>query len=192
MDKSRYVLGGSVWINLVNTIDNQMDDILDDQPKTIKWLEANNLLRESDAAAMKNPELFHQLINELHRLRRLCKATLSELEEQGKSSTHVKDQLQKLVEQVNVSLTLVRTEEKVDLVCQGVTPIDHVLYQILHSIIYTLDIVSPNRIRKCEHENCILYFIDTSKSGKRRWCRMETCGNRQKAAEFYARKKKMQ
>ena len=192
MDKSLFVLGGSAWINLVNTTyisNKQVVDILHDLSRTFKWLKENNLLRESDAAAMKNSELLHQLIDELYRLRRLCKATLSELEEQGKPSTHTKDQLQKLVEQVNVSLTLLQTKEKLDLVCQGVTPCDHVLYQIIHSIIHTLDTVSPDLIRKCEHENCILYFIDTSKSGKRRWCSMETCGNRQKAAEFYARKK---
>lgn len=190
MDKSRYILGGSVWINLVNTIDKKMDDILDDQLRTIQWLEANNLLRGSDAEAIKrNPEWLHPLIDELHTLRRLCKVALFELEEQGKLSTHTKDQLQKLIEQVSVSLTLHQTEEKMDLVCQGVTPQDHVLYQIVHSIIHTLGTVSPDRIRKCEHESCILYFIDTSKSGKRRWCSMETCGNRQKAAEFYARKK---
>lgn len=69
-------------------------------------------MRESDAAAIKNRELLHQLIDELYRLRRLCKAILYELEEQGKPSTHAKDQLQKLVEQVNVSLTLLQTKEK--------------------------------------------------------------------------------
>ncbi|NRD79148.1 CGNR zinc finger domain-containing protein [Bacillus sp. BRMEA1] len=190
MDNSRYVLGGAVWINLVNTINKRMDDILDDQSRTIQWLEANNLLGESNAETIKNPELLQSLIDELQGLRSLCKEILTELEEQGTPSAYAKDQIQKLIERVHVRLTLVQAAEKLDLICQGVTLLDHVLYQIVHSMIHTLSTVSLDRIRKCEHENCILYFIDTSKSGKRRWCSMETCGNRQKAAEFYARKKR--
>ena len=40
------------------------------------------------------------------------------------------------------------------------------------------------RLKTCAHEDCVLMFKDTSKSGRRRWCSMETCGNRTKAAKF--------
>jgi len=43
---------------------------------------------------------------------------------------------------------------------------------------------APERIRRCAHPNCILYFYDTSKNGTRRWCSMKTCGNRAKAQRF--------
>lgn len=39
-------------------------------------------------------------------------------------------------------------------------------------------------IRKCEDPKCILWFYDTSKNHSRRWCSMELCGNRAKAASF--------
>lgn len=45
----------------------------------------------------------------------------------------------------------------------------------------------PDRLRRCEHPDCVMLFIDTSKNGKRRWCSMETCGNREKAASHRAR-----
>ncbi|MFG2649859.1 CGNR zinc finger domain-containing protein [Streptomyces sp. NPDC048436] len=38
-----------------------------------------------------------------------------------------------------------------------------------------------HRIRKCATSNCSLLFVDTSRPGRRRWCSMERCGNRQKA-----------
>ncbi|MER7757160.1 CGNR zinc finger domain-containing protein [Kitasatospora sp. NPDC097643] len=41
------------------------------------------------------------------------------------------------------------------------------------------------RIKQCAHEACILYFLDTSQNGRRRWCRMAVCGNRAKAARHY-------
>jgi predicted RNA-binding Zn ribbon-like protein len=43
---------------------------------------------------------------------------------------------------------------------------------------------APERIRRCAHPNCVLYFYDTSKNGTRRWCSMRTCGNRAKAQRF--------
>jgi predicted RNA-binding Zn ribbon-like protein len=45
----------------------------------------------------------------------------------------------------------------------------------------------PNRIRTCDHPHCVLWFLDTSKSGRRRWCSMDTCGNRAKASRHYDR-----
>jgi predicted RNA-binding Zn ribbon-like protein len=45
----------------------------------------------------------------------------------------------------------------------------------------------PDRIRRCGHPDCVLYFFDTSRNGTRRWCSMDACGNRAKAGRHYAR-----
>ncbi|WP_417714403.1 CGNR zinc finger domain-containing protein [Pseudophaeobacter arcticus] len=37
-------------------------------------------------------------------------------------------------------------------------------------------------VRNCQGPTCTLYFHDVSKNHKRRWCSMEVCGNRAKAA----------
>lgn len=39
-------------------------------------------------------------------------------------------------------------------------------------------------VRQCEAHDCILLFHDLSKSHRRRWCSMATCGNRMKVAAF--------
>ena len=44
-------------------------------------------------------------------------------------------------------------------------------------------------LKKCESDDCILYFYDTTKNHTRRWCSMAHCGNRAKAAKFYQKKK---
>lgn len=49
---------------------------------------------------------------------------------------------------------------------------------------------SPDRIKQCAHEHCVLWFYDTSKNGTRRWHSMATCGNRAKAARHYAAAKR--
>lgn len=46
----------------------------------------------------------------------------------------------------------------------------------------------PERVRQCAHPDCVLYFVDTSRNGGRRWHSMETCGARTKSARHYRRK----
>ncbi len=48
-----------------------------------------------------------------------------------------------------------------------------------------------SQTKNCEGENCTLWFIDTSKSRKRRWCSMAVCGNRAKVTAHRARMKKL-
>ncbi len=43
------------------------------------------------------------------------------------------------------------------------------------------------RVRLCPGPKCGWLFIDETKNARRRWCSMETCGNRAKAARHYAR-----
>jgi len=45
------------------------------------------------------------------------------------------------------------------------------------------------RIRQCEGGGCALLYLDLSRSGQRRWCSMESCGNRAKAEAFRRRQR---
>jgi predicted RNA-binding Zn ribbon-like protein len=49
--------------------------------------------------------------------------------------------------------------------------------------------VQAARIRQCEAEACARLFLDTSRSGERRWCSMTSCGNKAKVAEFRRRQR---
>jgi predicted RNA-binding Zn ribbon-like protein len=51
----------------------------------------------------------------------------------------------------------------------------------------TLDLVSSpaaQRLRECADPACNALFLDASRPGSRRWCSMETCGNRAKKQRF--------
>ncbi|MEM9519088.1 MAG: CGNR zinc finger domain-containing protein [Actinomycetota bacterium] len=45
----------------------------------------------------------------------------------------------------------------------------------------------PTRTRCCDRDGCVLWFLDTSKGGRRRWCSMDRCGNRIKAQRHHQR-----
>ena len=44
---------------------------------------------------------------------------------------------------------------------------------------------NPTRIRQCASSNCMYWFLDSSNSGRLRWCSMSRCGNRAKVAKHY-------
>jgi predicted RNA-binding Zn ribbon-like protein len=44
-----------------------------------------------------------------------------------------------------------------------------------------------SRLRVCSNPDCGLFFYDTSRTRRRRWCSMSRCGNRHKVAAFSRR-----
>jgi predicted RNA-binding Zn ribbon-like protein len=43
-------------------------------------------------------------------------------------------------------------------------------------------------VRRCANPSCLLFFYDDSRTHRRRWCSMATCGNRHKVATFLRRR----
>lgn len=46
---------------------------------------------------------------------------------------------------------------------------------------------TSSRLRACANPSCRLFFYDTSRTRRRRWCSMSRCGNRHKVAVFSRR-----
>ena len=44
------------------------------------------------------------------------------------------------------------------------------------------------RMRHCDNPACTMHFYDIGKNNRRRWCSMSACGNRDKIAQYRARK----
>lgn len=43
-------------------------------------------------------------------------------------------------------------------------------------------------VRKCANPRCVIYFLDGSRTRRRRWCSMAVCGNRMKVAAYARRR----
>lgn len=63
------------------------------------------------------------------------------------------------------------------------------LAPVLWSAADLLTYADNRRLRRCANEDCLWLFMDHSKGGTRRWCDMNSCGNRAKAKRHYARSK---
>jgi predicted RNA-binding Zn ribbon-like protein len=66
-------------------------------------------------------------------------------------------------------------------------PIDDALARLAEPLVTELTAGHPERIRVCASDTCQWVFYDASRTSRRRWCDMATCGNRAKAARHRAR-----
>jgi predicted RNA-binding Zn ribbon-like protein len=66
-------------------------------------------------------------------------------------------------------------------------PIDDALARLTQPLVTELTDGHPDRIKTCASDTCDWIFYDDSRTSRRRWCDMATCGNRAKAARHRAR-----
>jgi predicted RNA-binding Zn ribbon-like protein len=68
-------------------------------------------------------------------------------------------------------------------------PVDDALARLAAPLVAELTGGHPERIKFCASDTCSWIFYDESRTSRRRWCDMATCGNRAKAARHRARTK---
>jgi predicted RNA-binding Zn ribbon-like protein len=65
----------------------------------------------------------------------------------------------------------------------------HLLLPVAESAARFLTRGDPALVRRCDGEHCVLHFYDATKNRTRRWCSMDGCGSRAKAAAYYRRRR---
>ncbi len=68
-------------------------------------------------------------------------------------------------------------------------PVDDALARLAERLVEMVAEDDTERLRICDNDTCRWVFYDTSRTGRRRWCDMATCGNRAKAARHRARQR---
>lgn len=69
----------------------------------------------------------------------------------------------------------------------GVESLEAPLWPIVRSAAELLTSDRLRRVRECDGASCTWLFLDQSRNRSRRWCSMETCGNRAKVRRHYRR-----
>ena len=67
-------------------------------------------------------------------------------------------------------------------------PLEAPLWPVLRSAAELLTSEERRRVRECAGSACTWLFLDRSRNRSRRWCSMDTCGNRAKAHRHYHRR----
>lgn len=68
--------------------------------------------------------------------------------------------------------------------------LDRMLWPVVRSAAELLSSPALERVGECHGQGCGWLFVDTSKAGRRRWCRMASCGNRAKSRRHSQRARK--
>jgi predicted RNA-binding Zn ribbon-like protein len=68
-------------------------------------------------------------------------------------------------------------------------PVTDALAHLAEPIVGLIASGDVHRLRMCDNETCRWVFYDASRTARRRWCDMTTCGNRAKAARHRARQR---
>jgi len=66
-------------------------------------------------------------------------------------------------------------------------PPEYILWRLAASASKLLTSEDVDRVKRCASDECGWLFLDTSRNRSRRWCSMESCGNRTKARRHYRR-----
>ncbi len=88
---------------------------------------------------------------------------------------------------------VVREGDRYSLTWSDEDALESILWPVAKSTAELLTSEEADRIRQCEAislTECAWLFIDETRNRSRRWCSMESCGNRAKARRHYERQRK--
>lgn len=194
---------GALCLDFANTVDwhasDRPHDRLQDYFDLIAWAQAANILLPDQAdrlcqMAREQPQLAEAVFARAIRLREATYRLFVDFFNQ--ESCH-DDDLALLNEVLSESLTHLQLvpssagfEWDWD---EGSIDFDQILWPVARSAGELLTSQKLERVSQCaDDRGCGYLFVDTSRNRSRRWCSMESCGNRAKAQRHYRRQQKKQ
>jgi predicted RNA-binding Zn ribbon-like protein len=179
------LVGDHPALDLLNTIarvDGGLVDVWQSDEDVLRWLVRTELMEAKVAsparrgallaAARKLREIARVLVTARKANRRLDAGPLNDFLAQAESHSE-------LIRGKDGALSVVRRYEQ--------TNANGVLAPLAEAVAEFLATADFHLVRRCEGEDCVLWFYDRTKAHRRRWCSMEGCGNRAKVARFRSR-----
>lgn len=191
------LVGGDAALDFVNTVAGgtkaRDDDALTDFAALADWAQTAGALDADEAALMRaeaaaaaGPAVIaltraratREMLDRL--FGRLAAGGVPTLADRGAFETEAQEARRAGRIAIDVGRRAVRWEVKVE-----AAPLDAVRHRV--ALAAEALLTGPELIRVRECEACSWLFVDRSKSGRRRWCSMATCGNRAKARRHQLR-----
>ncbi|HEV7199520.1 MAG TPA: ABATE domain-containing protein [Candidatus Limnocylindria bacterium] len=187
---------GDLWVDFVNTLVYTHDEPADrvaSAETLVGWLRQQRLLSERAAGAERaalrdEPDEAQRRLERFRALRDLIRNMATEMATGGRPS---RPNVRELNHVLRDGLHYHQLEMDDDGSEYGLARVGDRLDQARATIAGTLaEFVATgpvDRLRICANAGCREIFIDRSRTGRRRWCDMRTCGNQAKAARHRAR-----
>src|SRR5712691_3571110 len=190
--------GGHPALDFVNTKSDRLDETPKEWLKSfddlLTWGRQGDIVGPNDTARLRKEAAQHeQEASEVLKRAITLREAIFRIYEQFA--------LSKLPDQADVDILdaelkrarshlhlVVNNEDCIDIWDIQDEDLDAVLWSIAKSAAELIASSDRRNVRICEAEDCAWLFLDTSKNHSRRWCNMQTCGNRAKARKHYQKK----
>jgi len=195
-------IDNELCLEFANTLDwrvgGTMKENLNTYADLLLWSHERAILSDAERAyieaeALRHPKVAESVLQRALSLReaiaRIFAATSRQQTPGDEEIALINAELRPATQQ----LALSRAGERVALICACDMPtLDRMLLPIALSTAETLTGPTLDRVRQCaddEGNGCGFFFVDISRNRSRRWCSMESCGNRAKARRHYQRER---
>ena len=179
-------------LTFLNTLEIERGELVDtiNGPRELReWLTKAGLIHDERSRGwLECAPVLREILLEAHALREDLVRLVEAFSLRETISGSALFGLNRVLGVTRASVSLVITPEKTTLARHdwASAPLS-VLAPIALDAVHLLTNTDPTRTRRCAAPQCIRWFEDTSKGGRRRWCSMQTCGNRAKAAKHRRR-----
>lgn len=176
-------LGGYLWIDFLNTTPVMKGvplDLIGNRDALARWARQANL-------AVPAAGDFDS-IEDLKDLRGQLAEAFDQLATGMPLSRRTLDDINRRIDRSGTRLH-VEERDGVPVLEENVTLVGPpVATAIAWDFAHFLKAFDRNRMRHCDNPDCTMQFYDSGKNNRRRWCSMSACGNRDKIAQYRARK----
>jgi len=187
-------------VDFVDTVDWRNDAArIDEQLKSfddlVKWAQQHEVVSDAIArrlqrSAREHPRVAGQVLDRSLSLRDAIYRVLSNTAAEQPVPSQYLDRITEECALFAAQLRLRRTGGTFNWEWSGeADALDRLLWPVLQSTVELLTSPLLSRIRECEGPGCGWIILDNTKNRSKRWCSMETCGNRAKVKRFYERHK---
>jgi predicted RNA-binding Zn ribbon-like protein len=186
-------LGGHPALDFLNTTHGPgKPDELEAANGLAAWMASAGLLGPADIASLAKmpPSAFTRAEREARRLRAVVRLCLEHGGPQGHGAA--------LAACPELDRALDRDDSRVKLqsgeggahalrVRRWRTP-GPMLAVLAESVADLVAAAPAGRVKRCASPDCVILFLDRTRTGTRRWCSMDLCGNRAKVRDLRARR----
>lgn len=186
--------GGHPALDLANTVDWRYTEHpvewLGDYTAVVAWAIRTGLLAENEAAAVltavscsagQAEETYYRIIL----FRESIHGLFSAVATRKRTAPTELDELNRWLSRAMASSSIERSPSGFVWTFDRARTLEWFLYPVIKSTAELLSEGPLDRIKQCATPECGWLFLDSSKNNSRKWCSMQSCGNRAKARRHY-------
>ena len=199
--KEWYFDAGNLVLDFTNTAEfhasKHPDEMLETYPDLLAWSLEAGILNQSEARALmmraeKNPKESSKKFESVIALREIIYRMLSSAAKHEPIEASDLAGFNQFLSKTMLHSKISRSGEKFSWSWdEDGDPGERIQWTLVREAANLITSEEIKRIGECEDDRgCGFLFIDTSRNHSRRWCSMESCGNRAKAQRYYQKKSK--